>query len=635
MIDINRDGLPDVLEAWPTNFRSPGFKLEYNECKDGVFVVDVGADPQDKDPQLACNPDKKTADTFDLRSARQHKAWVNRGIPGGMPGGALDFQHHCLDAGGVEPRTPTYHQISTPKGFGSREPTLFTQFGAEAVDEWGNGSMLWSLAGYHAFGIVPAKLHEKNAPPDSETYDEQTFLKFCPEFAAAPKHPALKWVKTGDAAWAKDAAGRDEQEFRHFNIVDIDGDGHGDLLTEPGTAGADGIFERAAIRFTRKISGLEQLDGTRGPSLHPFVPGSEEIPTVTPTFAEYAAYADVNGDGIVDLITASASSHGGAPEVRLGDGRGGFGCDPVQDSACQILGNGPGTGTWLGRAYLLSTPDRASPFDPKPWPMARDFDYQPRIATFFHDVTADGLADIIRYEPPTSATSAGKVRLWVNVDGRTFRCANSTDCVVATIGGGTLPTPLITGAHRILFTDIDGNGSEDFVLLGWKGMWTFSFLTVDAVPPSGPRSPRPGLLTRIRNGVGADTEVVYQTIQELDLAANSPDPQSFSRPWSMHLPQVLPIVTRLAVRDTSRAKGSPLAEPELSLGCLRALTGVASMASGWHRGNSISRLWPPAAATSSARLALSWPLMSLRSTSAAPASRIFGCGRASTWVPRK
>ena len=52
-------------------------------------------------------------------------------------------------------------------------------------------------------------------------------------------------------------------------------------------------------------------------------------------------------------------------------------------------------------------------------------------------------------------------------------------------------------------------------------------------------------------------------------------------------------------------------------------------------GPTMSRLWPPAAATSSARLALSWPLMSLRSTSAPSTSRIFGCGRASTCVPRK
>ena len=49
----------------------------------------------------------------------------------------------------------------------------------------------------------------------------------------------------------------------------------------------------------------------------------------------------------------------------------------------------------------------------------------------------------------------------------------------------------------------------------------------------------------------------------------------------------------------------------------------------------INRLWPPAAATSSARLALSWPLMSARSSGTPSSSRIFGCGRLSTCVPLK
>jgi hypothetical protein len=47
------------------------------------------------------------------------------------------------------------------------------------------------------------------------------------------------------------------------------------------------------------------------------------------------------------------------------------------------------------------------------------------------------------------------------------------------------------------------------------------------------------------------------------------------------------------------------------------------------------RLWPPAAATSSARLALSWPLMSARLAAAPSTSRILGCGRDSTCVPLK
>jgi hypothetical protein len=50
----------------------------------------------------------------------------------------------------------------------------------------------------------------------------------------------------------------------------------------------------------------------------------------------------------------------------------------------------------------------------------------------------------------------------------------------------------------------------------------------------------------------------------------------------------------------------------------------------------ISRLWPPAAATSSARLPLSWPLMSARSSSVPFGSaRTPGFGRDSTCVPLK
>jgi len=559
VIDIDRDGLPEVLQAWPTNFRRKGFQTEYNECKNGEFLVDAGADPQQLDPQLVCKPDGEFTSVFDIRSARIHKAWGNEG----NTAGALKMTPMCLDAGGSEPRSPTFYQVTGPKGFGSREPSLFTQYGAEAVSEWGNGAMLWSLAGYHAFGFAPARLQTPGAPPAPDDYDEATYRKFCPESAADPTRRALRWLKTGEDGWSKDAQNKDLPEYRHFNIVDIDGDGFDDLLTETTTPAVDGAFERAAIRFTRRISNLESIDGKFGPALLPFITLGGDAVTITPTFAEFSTYADMNGDGILDLVTGSATNQHGVPEVRLGDGRGGFGCDPSTDVACQIVGNGPGANSWLGRAYLLFTPDRPSPspFDPKPWPAVSDFGYTVAPATFFHDVTGDGLADIITYEPSIVADKPGRLRLWINADGRTFRCANATDCVVATIAGTGVgsPTPGLT--HRILFTDIDGNSTQDFVLISGPGMWTFSFLTSEKVPPVGPRSPKPGLLTRIRNGVGADTEVVYETIQELDRGARDADPKSFQRPWTRHVPDVVPIVTRIAVRDTSRVKGSPLAQP--------------------------------------------------------------------------
>ena len=49
----------------------------------------------------------------------------------------------------------------------------------------------------------------------------------------------------------------------------------------------------------------------------------------------------------------------------------------------------------------------------------------------------------------------------------------------------------------------------------------------------------------------------------------------------------------------------------------------------------ISRLWPPAAAISRARLAPSWPLMSRRSDIGPAGAATAGCGRAITWLPLK
>jgi len=387
LIDINRDGLPDLVQAWPTNHHQKGYKVEYNECKNGDFVVDAGAVPfpQLPDPQLACT----SGDA--IRSARQHQAWINRG-----PGiGGLRLDYHCLDAGGVEAdkgfeqKTLTSYQVTTPKGLESRAPSLFTQYGAAAIGEWGNGSILWSLAGYHAFGFATAvEVPPPGTPTEPGEYDPETFLKFCPEFATNPLQPALRWVKTGSSFWAKDATGRDAPERRYHNIVDIDGDGYGDLLTEPSNPEEAGDFKRAAVRFTRKISGLETADGTRGPALYPFITSDSAAVTVTNAWAEYSTYADINGDGILDLITARPWRHGGVPEVRLGDGRGGFGCDPGNDIACQVEGNG----AWLGRAFQLFTPEKIAPFPLppdayNPWPLTSDFPYVAGPAHFFHDVT--------------------------------------------------------------------------------------------------------------------------------------------------------------------------------------------------------------------------------------------------------
>ena len=103
------------------------------------------------------------------------------------------------------------------------------------------------------------------------------------------------------------------------------------------------------------------------------------------------AYADINGDGLVDLVTFSLF----APEVRPGNGRGRFdcisfnnhpACDPTLGSSAQ---------PWLGSGFRLEVPDAD-----KPWPL---IEYEHgglyKRVSYFHDVTGDGLADLIVYEP--------------------------------------------------------------------------------------------------------------------------------------------------------------------------------------------------------------------------------------------
>ena len=69
------------------------------------------------------------------------------------------------------------------------------------------------------------------------------------------------------------------------------------------------------------------------------------------------------------------------------------------------------------------------------------------------------------------------------------------------------------------------------------------------------RAPRPGLLTRVDNGVGAVTDVRYDTIQELMGAA-----QSDGTTWSHRVPVVAPVVTKLRTHNKP-APTSMLAKP--------------------------------------------------------------------------
>lgn len=425
------------------------------------------------------------------------------------------------------------------------------------MGEIGNDVLLWSRANYAAFGIRLAE------PGD---FSETDLTRFCPEHSAYGSVPTLVWAKRSAATWAREMYPLGLDGVLHYRSIDIDGDGQMDLLRAHSDGQDSGGWAHAQVAFTRRLAANEVFSssgtptGEHGPALLPYrIHGGEEAEVSSASsHAYFQAEGDINGDGIPDVLT---SMTGASPaQIRLGDGRGGFGCDTVHDVTCVI----PGNGTWLGPAYQPFFPDAE-----QPWPLQSDHPFHFAWAStshrvhFLHDVTGDGYADLIGFTPAVSG-QPGRIQLWINVDGRTFRCATTTDCVVGTISGPEQPAaedvePYRHTAHRIVITDFDGNGSQDFVLISDQGIWTFPFLTTPSAS-SYARAPQPGLLTRIDNGVGAITEVTYETIQELDRRASLLE-SSFKRGWNTHVPSVLPVVTSITTRDATAASGGASVAP--------------------------------------------------------------------------
>jgi hypothetical protein len=285
-----------------------------------------------------------------------------------------------------------------------------------------------------------------------------------------------------------------------------------------------------------------------------------------------AMFADVNGDGIDDLIVAPSVGidqinipgllinylHATSPRVRPGDGRGHYGCDVTgtidNDTAlaCQeaITEQNAFDPSWAAPGYRINVPAGPPPWNIPSKIAAMQVHPGYRYSYVFHDVTGDGLADIVQYDGggptdnvvdnfPLSFFGDGRVRLWVNTDGNHFECADpANECIVATITDPVWPdvgppSPYIF-PFRTYFNDIDGNGTDDLVIVAKVGVFHVSFggtAALAALPRVGGDASRPGLLTRIDNGHGAITEINYATIQELDASL-----RAASTPWNTHSP---------------------------------------------------------------------------------------------------
>ena len=299
-------------------------------------------------------------------------------------------------------------------------------------------------------------------------------------FDPASFQPAWRWRDTDRADWAWPSAG--PTNLGTYWHADVDGDGLMDRIVETG-APAVGVFRPADVWYTRRYSASEVSSGFQTIQ-RPFwdlSPGPRgQSLTSAPKSSTRYYFVDMNGDGLVDLVTATNGS--AKLDVRPGDGHGRFACDETkQPWPCAAGVPTP--------SYQIQAPPDLPVFDND---------------TLIHDVTGDGLVDIVHYDP-----ESGNVSLWINLDGQHFGYA-ATGCVIGRTFDDVHGT-FNVGVHSILGADMNGDGIDDVVILAQAGIF---------VIPATQKSPRgfvqhasrPGLLTHIDNGRGATTRIHYRTI---------------------------------------------------------------------------------------------------------------------------
>ncbi|MGZ9211666.1 MAG: RHS repeat-associated core domain-containing protein [Candidatus Binatia bacterium] len=164
---------------------------------------------------------------------------------------------------------------------------------------------------------------------------------------------------------------------------------------------------------------------------------------------------------------------------------------------------------------------------------------------YFHDVTGDQLADIIKYD-----AAKGEVRLLVNQDGHQFACYTDS-CVVGNVFDDLHGTADL-GPHRITFADVNADSVDVVVVLANAGVFVGTIMKASPRSEQGGSGPRPGLLTRIHNGYGATTDIQYHSIQELDLQAE----KVLHSPWHHHSPAVASVVTRIITKNSPGANSA-------------------------------------------------------------------------------
>lgn len=151
------------------------------------------------------------------------------------------------------------------------------------------------------------------------------------------------------------------------------------------------------------------------------------------------------------------------------------------------------------------------------------------------DVNGDGLDDLVQVR-------FNGVDVWLNVDGQSW--------TKRSIIAGTPESP--SYANRVRLMDINGSGTRDIV---WGNGDKYQFIDLDG-------GERPGVLTRVENGLGKSTDIEYGTSTAEMLAAErtgvdcDPAASPFARAWCSKMPMVTHLVKRVTESDNLSVAGS-------------------------------------------------------------------------------
>jgi RHS repeat-associated protein len=208
---------------------------------------------------------------------------------------------------------------------------------------------------------------------------------------------------------------------------------------------------------------------------------------------------DMNGDGIVDIVRLDR----GRILYWPGRGNGYWGTTTLE--GCPAGGYGQNDHIEMGQSPYYSDLQGDS--------------------LRLDDVNGDGLSDLVQ-------VNYDQVQIWLNVNGESWTKPHLIE--------GTPHSPSF--ARRVQLTDINGSGTLDIL---WGDGEDYEYLDLSG-------GTRPGLLSRVENGLGKSTDLEYtSTTAERALAAGS------NRPWKTRMPMVAHVVKKVTVSDNLTIAGRP------------------------------------------------------------------------------